>query len=68
MSTLIRAARIVVLLLLALIAVSLVMALARPETGPVEKVTLAALVAGCLAIGVAVTKGATYLHNRLARR
>lgn len=68
MTTLIRLAWIVVLAILALIAVSSVMAIARPETGVVEKVSLAGLVALCLAAGIAVTRGVTRLNNRIARR
>jgi hypothetical protein len=67
MITLIRVARVVVLLLAA-IAVSMVVAVARPETGAVEKVALAALVAGCFTLGVAVNRGATSLSERIARR
>ena len=66
MVTLIRVARIVLLLVLAVIAVSLVIAMFRPETGGYEKAALAALVAACFGMGVAVTSTATYLRRRLA--
>ena len=62
----IRVARIVLLLVLAVIAVSLVIAMFRPEIGGYEKAALAALVAACFGMGVAVISTATYLRRRLA--
>ena len=64
--TLIRVARIALLLVLAVIAVSLIIGMFRPETGGYEKAALAALAAACIGMGVAVTATATYLQRRLA--
>jgi hypothetical protein len=64
--TLIRVARLVLLLVLAVIAVSLIIAMFRPETGGYEKAALAALAAACVGMGIAVTSTATYLRRRLA--
>jgi hypothetical protein len=66
MVTLIRIARFAVLLILAATAVSLVMAMFRPEIGGVEKVVLAALLATCFAMGVGVTYAAAHLRQRFA--
>ena len=66
MVTLIRVARLVVLLALAVAAVSLLIAMFRPETGGYEKAALAALVAACLGMGIAVTSAAKHLRRRLA--
>ena len=64
--TLIRVARIVLLLVLAVIAVSLIIGMFRPETGGYEKAALAALTVACFGMGIAVTATATYLRRRLA--
>jgi hypothetical protein len=66
MVTLIGIARFAVLLILAATAVSLVVAMFRPEIGGVEKVVLAALLATCFAMGVGVTYAATRLRQRFA--
>jgi hypothetical protein len=65
MVVLIRVARVVLLVVLAAVAVSLVIAMAGP-TGGVEKVGLAALIAVCVAMGVGITAAATHLQNRIA--
>jgi hypothetical protein len=66
MVTLIRIARLAALLILAAIAVSVVMAMFRPEIGGVEKVVLAALLATCFAMGVGVSYATAHLRRRLA--
>ena len=55
------------LLVLCAIAVSLVIAIAGP-TGPVEKVVLVAMFAGCLALAMGITSAATRLQRRLVHR
>jgi hypothetical protein len=65
MVILIRAAQIVLLLVLAAVAVSAIIGMFRPETGGVEKVALVALVALCAAMGVGVTAAATRLQKRV---
>jgi hypothetical protein len=67
MVILVRVARVVVLVVLAAVAVSLVIAMAGP-TGGVEKVTLTALIAVCVAMGVGITSAATHLQKRIAQR
>jgi membrane associated rhomboid family serine protease len=66
MVTVIRVARLALLLVLAVVAVSLLIALFRPETGGYEKAALAALVAACFGMGVAVTAAARHLRRRMA--
>jgi membrane associated rhomboid family serine protease len=61
--TLIRVTRLALLLVLAVIAVSLLIALFRPETGGYEKAALAALVAACFGMGIAVTFAARHLRR-----
>ena len=67
MSVLIRVARVVLLLVLAVVAVSLVVAVAG-STGAVEKVVLACLFVVCVAMGVGVTLAATHLQKRIVHR
>ncbi len=64
---LVRVARVVLLLILAVVALTLVMAIARPETGGMEKLVLAALLVCCLAVGGAVRSVAARLQHRAAR-
>jgi hypothetical protein len=68
MDVIIRVARIAVVLILVVLAVSLVIGMSRPETGAVEKLVLTALVAGCIAGGAVVTRVANRLRARLAPR
>ena len=56
--------RVALLLILAVIAVSLVIGIARPETGGIEKVVLAAMFLGCIAGGAAVRSVTTRLESR----
>jgi hypothetical protein len=60
----IRAARVAIILVLATLAVSFVVALARPETGPVEKLALVALFACCV---VAAARVSTWSTRAVAR-
>lgn len=68
MVVLIRVARVALSLILAVIAVSLVIGIARPAVGGVEKVVLAAMFLGCLAVGAAVRSVTTRLEVRAASR
>ena len=67
MVVLVRFARIVLLLGLCAVAVSLVLAIAGP-TGPVEKVVLVAMFAGCFALAIGITSAATRLQRHLVHR
>jgi hypothetical protein len=64
--TLIRAVRVLLLLVLAVLAVSFVVGLAKPETGVVEKVALAALLAACVFLAAKVTSWSTRLRDRVS--
>ena len=64
----VRVARIVLLLVLSVTAISLVIGLFRPETGPVEKVVLAVMFAGCFALAFGITSAARRLRMRLGHR
>ena len=66
MDTFIRAARVMLILVLSLLAVSFVIGLARPETGVVEKVGLVALLAGCVFLAAKVTDWSTRLRERVS--
>jgi hypothetical protein len=66
---LIRVVQVVLLLGLALVAVSLVIAVARSETGALETAVLMVMMAGCVAVGAGVTSvGAAVRSRTLARR
>jgi hypothetical protein len=66
MDTLIRAARVLLIVVLAVLAVSCVVGLARPETGAVDKVGLAVLFAACVIVAARVTDWATRLRERVS--
>jgi hypothetical protein len=66
MDTLIRVARVMLILVLAFLAVSFIMGLARPETGVVEKVGLVALLAACVFLAAKVTDWTTRLRDRVS--
>ncbi len=68
MVVLIRVARVALFLILAVIAVSLVIGMARSETGGVEKVVLAAMFLICLAVGAAVRSLTARFEVRVAGR
>ena len=65
MITLIRLARVLLILMLAVFAVSFVIGVATPETGVVEKVVLVALLGGCVYLAAKVTNVATRLSRRV---
>jgi hypothetical protein len=67
MVVLVRVARVVLLLVLAAVAVSLVVAVAG-STGAVEKVVLACMFVLCVAMAVGVTSAATHFQKRIAHR
>jgi hypothetical protein len=68
MVVLIRMVTLAVLLVLALVAVSLVIGMFRPETGGLEKVVLVILMASCVALGAAARSGAGRLQQRTTTR
>jgi hypothetical protein len=63
--TLIRLARVVLILILAMFAVSSVIGVATPQTGMVEKVVLVALFGACVFLAAQVTSMATRLTRRV---
>jgi hypothetical protein len=65
--TLVRLARVLVLLLLAALAVSLVIGLGTSGTGVIEKVVLLALMAGCVYLAAKVSTFAARAQARLQR-
>ena len=68
MVALVRVGRVLVILVLALLTISFVIGVGRPETGPVEKVVLLALVAGCVFLAARVSSWAADAQERLGRR
>jgi len=66
--TLVRLARVLLVLLLGFVTVSLVIGLGTPETGAIEKVVLLALTAGCVFLAAKVSTLATKARTRLQRR
>ena len=68
MVTLIRLARIYLILLLAAFAVSSVIGVATPETGVLEKVVLVAMFGGCVFLAAKVTDVAAMLTSRVHSR
>ena len=66
MDTFIRVARVMLILVLAALAVSFIMGLARPETGVVEKTALVALLAACVFLAAKVTDWASRLRERVS--
>ncbi|CUR54118.1 hypothetical protein NOCA2120151 [metagenome] len=65
--TLVRFARILILLILAFVTISLVMSLGTPGTGVIEKVVLLALIVGCVFLAAKVSTLATRTQARLQR-
>jgi hypothetical protein len=63
----VRVTRVLLILALAVLTVSLVIGLARPETGVVEKLVLVALIAGCVYLAAQVSSWSTRLQARLRR-
>jgi hypothetical protein len=68
MVALIRVAKAVLLLILALVAISLIISIAQPGTGVMEKVALVGLITTCFGVGVAAQSVADRLQRRAARR
>ena len=65
--TVVRLARVLLILLLAFFTVSFVIGLGTPETGAVEKLVLLALIAGCFFLAAKVSTLATKAQARLQR-
>ena len=62
-----RAARVLLLLLIALVTVSLVVSLGSSGTGALEKLVLVTLIAGCVFLAAKVSTLAARTHARLHR-
>jgi hypothetical protein len=67
MVLMIRLGRVLLILALAVFALSFIVGIATPETGAVEKVVLVALFAGCVLAAAQVTKLASRLRERVPR-
>jgi uncharacterized protein YhhL (DUF1145 family) len=67
MVMLIRLGRVLLILALAVFALSFIVGIATPETGAVEKVVLVALFVGCVLAAAQVTKLASSLRERVPR-
>jgi hypothetical protein len=67
MVTFVRIARVVLLLLLAVFAISLVISIGS-HTGPAEKVVLLALIGACVVAAAKVSSLAVAVEQRLHRR
>jgi len=67
MITMVRLARILLILVLAALTVSFVVGLGRPEVGAIEKVALLALVAGCVVLAAKISTLASKAQERLQR-
>jgi len=63
----IRATRVLLILMLAVLTISLVMAVGTSTTGWVEKVVLLVLIGGCVYAAARVTTLSDWLVHRLAR-
>jgi membrane associated rhomboid family serine protease len=66
--TLVRLARVLLILFIAFFTVSFVIGLGSRDTGAVEKVALLALIAGCVFLAAKVSTLATKTQSRLQRR
>jgi len=67
MVVLVRAARVILLLVVAALTVSLVVSMGSSGTGPVEKIVLVALIAACVVLAAKLTSVATAVEKRLQR-
>ena len=65
MVVLVRAARVILLLVVAALTVSLVISMGSSGTGPVEKIVLVALIAACVVLAAKLTSVATAVEKRL---
>jgi len=63
--TLVRLAKVLVILLLAIFTISLAIGVGSSETGAVEKAVLLALIAGCVVVAAKVSTLATKATERL---
>jgi hypothetical protein len=63
----VRAARVLVTLVLAALVVSLVIGIAKPETGAIEKAVLLALIAGCVLLAARLSSWSTRMQARSRR-
>lgn len=68
MTAAVRVARVLLMIVLALLAVSFVIGLGTSSTGPVEKLALVLLIGGCVYAAAKVTTASEWLVHRLARR
>ena len=68
MIAVIRVARVLLIIVLALLAISFVMGVGTPSTGPVEKVALLLLIGGCVYAAAKITAVSEWLVHRLPRR
>lgn len=64
----VRVARVLLIIVLALLAISFVMGVGTRSTGPVEKVVFLLLIGGCVYAAAKVTAVTEWLVHRLARR
>jgi hypothetical protein len=67
MVVLIRVVRVLLTLSLAVLVLSLIIGVARPETGVVEKVVLIPLIVGCFWLGAKLSVWSTKAQARLRR-
>lgn len=67
MITLVRLARILIVVLLAILTISLVIGLGTSGTGVIEKIVLLALIAGCVFLAAKVSTLAARTQARLQR-
>lgn len=63
----VRATRVLLILMLAVLTISLVMALGTSHTGWIEKLVLLVLIGGCVYAAAKVTTMSEWLVDRLAR-
>jgi hypothetical protein len=68
MSTVVRLAKILLIVFLAILTISFVIGVARPETGAIEKSVLLALIAGCVVLAAKVSTLAARAQERLLQR
>lgn len=66
--TVVRVTRVLLMIVLALLAISFVMGVGTTSTGPVEKVALLLLLGGCFYAAAKITAASEWLVHRLARR
>ena len=67
MLTFVRLLRVLLLLALSATAISLVMAVTRPETGATEKVVLVVLIGGCIHLARLTISWAARLQEHMVR-